>query len=340
MSDSEKMSQDQELRRYLGDYEKLSDESTEKKRLTFNLAVLYTRLNQPEEAKYYLDKINDDSYIFSNLKDIALLYETLALIFIKQNNNQSNTLKIICECLEQSSIYYSRCKEWSSYCINEIERAKILSDKKYKKESFLIADKVLKKRLYLDESKIETIKILNNLATFYAENSESYINLKTSEKLLTKSINLIKNIPDFNEIIKKETLHLDIDNERLIFIINSNYLSILNQLNVKPDTNLALVKKYVYGNTHSENSIRDSYKNNKNISKNIFNDSNGAIENEKETENSPDDSQKKEAVQETILKITTKNKTKIYKKSIVDLYNINLTTDEQSQEQRYSIIFN
>ncbi|CAF1119988.1 unnamed protein product [Brachionus calyciflorus] len=58
-------------------YKKLRDETPNKKRLTYNLAVLYTRLNQPEEAKSYLDKINDDSYIFSNLKDIAFLPVTL-----------------------------------------------------------------------------------------------------------------------------------------------------------------------------------------------------------------------------------------------------------------------
>ncbi|CAF1028732.1 unnamed protein product [Brachionus calyciflorus] len=212
------------LENCLDAYQKFPEESIEKKRFLFNLAVLFTRVNKPEQAKNYLDKINDDSFIFPNLKDIALLYETLALLFINQNNNESNKFKKICECLEQSSIYYSKCKEWSSYCINEIERAKILLDNNYEKESYLIADKILTVTLYLDESKTETIKILNNLAILYAKDSRQKSNLKASFKLFRKVLNLSEKYRELN------------------FIINSNYLGILNQLYIKRNKNIGKQK--------------------------------------------------------------------------------------------------
>lgn len=187
--------------------------SDDKKKLIFNIVLVYTQLGNPDKALEHLNQIGDDEIMINNRKEIALIYESLAILFIiKYGENQR--FKKIVECFQSAALYFAKCKEWSQCLRNKLEAGRILQKNNLIKESILIADEALVNTIYIDESN-ESAEIMNNLAILYSHDVNNKISSITSAKLLKKTRE--------NFCLKKET----------IFILNTNYIGVLNQLGAR-----------------------------------------------------------------------------------------------------------
>lgn len=163
----------------------------------------------------------DDSFIFPILENLALLYETLAILFtIKYTEKEK--YRLISECYEQSCIYYAKCKKWVEYCTNGLENSRILAENGHHKESLIAADKALSASLYLTfdttSKKLLNIKILNNLGVIYSKDEQT----KNSTII---GVNLFKRI-----------IELSIKDDDLNLVIYTNSNALRNKLGVAKNT--------------------------------------------------------------------------------------------------------
>lgn len=188
------------------------DNLNDKKKLGFNIVLTYTQLGNPDKALECLKRIEDDDMFTKNRKELALIYESLAILFIiKYGENQR--FKSTVECYQSAALNFAKCKEWSQCLRNKLEAGRILQKNNLIKESILIADEALINIIYIDESN-ESAEIVNNLAILYSTDFKNKKSLITSGKLLKKT---------------RETYCLK---KGTIFILNSNYIGVLNQLGV------------------------------------------------------------------------------------------------------------
>ncbi len=138
---------------------------TTKKKIEFNLATLYTHLQKLEKAKSYLDGLKQKSIAFVKNQDIALLYTHLASSF------NENKLKI--ECYKLAGEHFCKSKDWYKYCQVTIMHAHFLNEMNLFKESYLLADSVLRACFHLENHK-ELGKKNNSI---YLKNFFLYINI-------------------------------------------------------------------------------------------------------------------------------------------------------------------
>ncbi|RNA43151.1 hypothetical protein BpHYR1_020693 [Brachionus plicatilis] len=212
----------------------MSDNSTGKKKLLFNIVLAYAQLRNPEEAKKYLDQIEDDR-LAANPRELALLYESLALLFTI-DYGEKKEFKTIAVYYQLAALNFGKCKEWSQSVRNKIEAGRILQENNFIKESIVIADQVTTDFIYLDESN-ESAEIFNNLAILYSIGDKSINSLITSSKLLEKTIQTYAY------------------NKQTEIVLNSNYIGVLNQLGRKSSKTFEILSKSIYHEFASETKI-------------------------------------------------------------------------------------
>ncbi|RNA00268.1 hypothetical protein BpHYR1_040521 [Brachionus plicatilis] len=212
----------------------MSDNSTGKKKLLFNIVLAYAQLRNPEDAKKYLDQIEDDRLV-ANPRELALLYESLAVLFTIEYGEKEK-FKTIAVYYQLAALNFRKCKEWSQSVRNKIEAGRILQENNFIKESIVMADQVTTEFIYLDESN-ESAEILNNLAILYSKDHKSRDSVIKGGKLLKKTI---------------KTFYY---NKQTELALNSNYIGVLNQLGIKSSKTFEILSKSINHEFASETKI-------------------------------------------------------------------------------------
>ena len=96
-------------------YEKCSE--TTRRKLEYNLAVLYACSSDLDSSKAYLDLVKKSSVAFLRLDQIAILYASLG-----NKYNYIENLEAKEDCYKSAAEYLAKSKDWPKYC--EIELSK------------------------------------------------------------------------------------------------------------------------------------------------------------------------------------------------------------------------
>lgn len=166
-----------------------------KKRIEFNLAVIYTASGNYDLAKGWLDKLNtntandndDSANILTALKlhDSALLYTQIGNIYRKNPMKRKQAV----ECYKIAGDHFVKMQEWQDYCLVCLSCSKVLLDMGDVSESVQMAYRIRSAMLHLDANKDRLFKaqLYNDLSTILAYDPYTVENVYYAKKLLLKA---------------------------------------------------------------------------------------------------------------------------------------------------------
>ena len=172
-----------------------------KKRVHFNLAVLYLANNKFMLAKASLDTVKNSSLAYEKRQELAELYESLG----DSLRDAEHTMHRL-EAYQSAADCYSKLKSWHAYCKIQLTVANLYFENKRSYEAMQTIEKTETACFYLKEkSKSDTnnqlAEIYCDLSTMYAKDTFNVSNVYHAKQLLNKALDLVDNSENLTLIV-------------------------------------------------------------------------------------------------------------------------------------------